>query len=111
MVAPDHDRCFDLSFPHQLVHRQPELRPLAITQPADARRQALKLDSLASQVNPSTQNAILREKLKHQIIGDSNVRRLARKSRPSERAPPLAEQWPDIRRDKSRKVVCVLHTT
>jgi len=65
MVATDHDRGFELPFLYQIVHRQPELRPLAIPQPADTRRQPLKLDSLSRQVNPAAQNAIVRKQFQH----------------------------------------------
>jgi hypothetical protein len=44
---------FDLSLLHQVVHGQPELRALAVAQPADARRQSLELDALARQVDPA----------------------------------------------------------
>jgi hypothetical protein len=61
VIAPNHDRRFDLPFLHQIIHRQAELRPLAVSQPADARRQSLKLDALARQINPAAQDTILRE--------------------------------------------------
>jgi hypothetical protein len=63
MIASNHDGSLDRPFFHQIVNRQAEPRPLAISQPADASRQSLKLDALAGQFNPAPQAAILREKV------------------------------------------------
>src|ERR1700683_2492448 len=49
MIAANHDRRFDLPLLHQIVYREAELRALAVSQPADTRRQSLKLDALARQ--------------------------------------------------------------
>src|SRR5437764_6564365 len=105
MIASHHDRSFELSLFDQLVHRKPELRTLAVAKPADSRWQSLKLDSLARQINPPAQNAVVRKQLEHQIICHMNVCRLARKRHPTERPPPFAKQRPYILRHKSRKVV------
>ena len=65
MIASNHNRSLDRAFFHQIVNGQPKPRPLAISQPADASRQPLKLDALASQFNPAPQAAILRKKFEH----------------------------------------------
>src|ERR1051326_9060056 len=58
MVTPDHDWRLDFAFLDQIIHGQAELRALAMTQPADARRQSLELDSLARQIDPAVEDAV-----------------------------------------------------
>src|SRR5260221_6403637 len=110
MVAANHNGRLELAFLDQIVHGQTELCALSIAQPADARRQTLKLDALARQVDPAAENAVLREKLQHQIVGNGDVCRVAGKGHPAERPSPFAEQRTDISRNKAGKIVSVLHT-
>ena len=111
MVASDNNGCLDRAFFHQVIDGQPKLGALAISEPADACRQALKLDALARQFNPASQAAILREKFEHQIVGDSDIRSLARKRNPPKRPASLAKKRTNIFRNESRKVVSILHAT
>src|SRR5208282_5340412 len=109
MIASHHDGSLDRAFFHKIVNRQSKPRTLAVPEPADASWQSLKLDALASQLNPAAQAAILRKKLEHEIVGDGDVRSLARKRRPPERPAPFAKQRPNIRRNESRKVISILN--
>src|SRR5262249_4823874 len=109
MIAPNHDRRLQLAFLYQIVHGQAKLRPLAITQPADARRQSLKMYAFARQLDPAAQDAVLREQLEHQIVSDGDVRRVARERYPAERSAALAEQRTDIGGHEARKIVGILH--
>ncbi len=59
MISTNHDRRLDLPFLYQIVDRKAELSALAVAEPANARRQSLKLDALARQINPASQNAVL----------------------------------------------------
>ena len=61
MIAADDDRRLDLAFLHKIVDGQPKLRSLAVAQPADAGGQALELDALLRQIDPSTENAVVGE--------------------------------------------------
>src|SRR5208282_2920388 len=92
VIASNNDGSLGRTLLHQIINRQPEARALAISQPADTRRQSLKLDALASQFNPAAQAAILGKKFEHKIVSDGNVRSLARKRRPPERPAPFAKQ-------------------
>ena len=49
MIAADHDGRLQFARSHQTIHSHAELRPLAISQPADACRQPLEVDALARQ--------------------------------------------------------------
>src|SRR4051812_44696023 len=64
MIAPNHDWRLDLAFLYQVIHGQSELCALAISQPADARRQTLELNAFARQVDPAIEDAVLREQLR-----------------------------------------------
>src|ERR1039458_1072325 len=109
VIAPNHDGSLVRPFFHKTVNPQSKPRSLAISQPADASRQSLKLDALASQFNPAAQAAILRKKFKHQIVGDRDVRSFARKRCPPERSAPFAKQRTNIRRNESWKVISILN--
>src|SRR5450759_3203926 len=61
VVAADHDGGLQFSIAHQPVDGEAEFGALAVAQPADARRQALKLNALARQREPSRQSLIMRE--------------------------------------------------
>ena len=58
MIAPDHDGRFDLTAFHQLVHRDPKLGALAITEPANPRGQSLKMNPLLCELHPTRQRLI-----------------------------------------------------
>ncbi len=73
MIPPDDDRRFDLSAPHIVVDRQAESGPLAIAQPADARRQSLKLNSFARDAQPTFEPGIVGEQFQRQSIRDVDV--------------------------------------
>src|ERR1035437_8825421 len=61
VVAADHDGGLQFSIAHQPVDGEAEFGALAVAQPADARRQALKLNALARQREPSRQSLIMGE--------------------------------------------------
>src|SRR5258708_11114872 len=109
MIAPHHNGSFQLPLLHQIIDRQTELCALAVAQPADSRRQTLKLDPLAREINPATQNLILRKEFEYQVVGDVNVRRLTRERHPAKRPPAFAEQPTNVSRHKSPEIVCILH--
>ena len=77
MVASHDYRCLQLAFLDHVVHRQAKLRTLAVSEPANARGQALKFDPLAREINPAAKNAVVRKKLQHQVVGGVNIRGLA----------------------------------
>src|SRR3954469_19740325 len=101
MVAADDNRCGDLARGNHLVEAQPESRALAVAKPADAGRQSLERDLLASRLDPAAQALIVPEHLEHGTIGGGDVGRVARERRPAEWAAPPAELWPDVGGDES----------
>ena len=76
--------------------------PLAVAEPADPCRQPLVRDPIARHPDPPGERLVLRELLEDRAVGRRDVGRVARQRRPPERAFPLAEQRPDVRRDEPR---------
>src|SRR5579859_380621 len=108
MITTHHNRRLDFAFPDQVVDGQAKLRPFAIAQPANAGGESLELDTFAGQADPSAQNAVVGEQFKHQIIGNSNIGRVAGERRPAERTASFAKQWTDIGRNKAGEIVSIL---
>ena len=111
MIASDHDGRFEFSFFHPIVDGQPELGTFAVAQPADARRQPLKLDSFAGEIDPAPQNAILGKQLQHQLIGHGNIGGFPGQRHPAKRPAARAEQRADIGGHKSRNVIGGFYST
>src|SRR5205085_1356112 len=53
VIATDHNRRFDFSLLHKVVHRETELRTLTIAKPADSSRKALELDAPFRTIDPA----------------------------------------------------------
>ena len=96
MIAADHDRRLQLARAHQAVHGHAEFRALAVAQPADARRQALKVDALARQRQPARQRFVVRKQLERQAVGAVDVLGIAGERHPAERPAAFAEQRADV---------------
>src|SRR6202040_1823389 len=110
MIATNRHRRVDFTPLDQIIDGQTELCPFPISQPANARRQSLKLDSLSRQINPTPKNSIVWKQLQHQFVGNRDIGRLPRERRPAKRAATFAKQRTDIFRHETRKVVCVLYS-
>ena len=107
MIAANHNGRFQFASSDQIVQRQPKFVALAVSQPANARRQSLKSHALLRQLYPAAQMLIVRKHLQHQLIGARNVGSFAGQRRPAKRSLAFAKQRPNIRGHKSRKVVRV----
>src|SRR5580704_14862703 len=109
MIASHDDRRLQLALLHQIVEGKTELGTLAVTQPADAARQTLKLDPLAGKINPAAQNSIAGKHLQHELVRKVNVGGITGKRRPAERATAFAEERPNVLQHKTWEVVSILH--
>src|SRR5450432_3800975 len=96
MIAANDNRRNDFALPHELVHRNPKLRARAVTEPANARGQTLKLNPLPGEFHPTRERLVFREQLDRQAIGPRNVGGIATERDPTERSLPFAEERPDI---------------
>src|SRR5882757_4719973 len=91
VIAADDDRRRDFAATYQLIDGQAELGSLAVAEPANASRQALKVNSFASQLDPTLERLVFRKEGEHQLVGLANVFRIARKRHPAERPFALAK--------------------
>src|SRR5438045_9736185 len=96
MVAADHDGSLGLSCFSKMVDVFAESRAFAVAQPADSRRQTLKPDLLACEMNPSVEDFVFGKKLQHEVIRKRNVARVARQRGPAEWSAPFGKHRPDI---------------
>src|ERR1700691_3497718 len=72
--------------------------------PADSRRQPLKLDSRASHVEPAMKMRIVRDQLSDLRIGFVDVLGIAGEGGPTERSDAAAEQRPYVLGHESRNI-------
>ena len=78
MIASDHDGRLDAAVRHQFVNLESEPGPLAVSEPADARRQSLEMYPLLSQADPARQAGIFRKQAQDQFVGRGDIRGLTR---------------------------------
>src|SRR5881394_2625276 len=101
MIAADHNRRFHFSFSDESIEQQSRTMTFTVSEPADARRQSLKLDALLRHTNPAMQRRIIREKLEDRFVGHEQIVRIARQHRPAERALSFAEKRTNEERHKA----------
>src|SRR5229473_5320815 len=96
MIASNDNRRLDLPTPHIVVYCQTKFGPLAVSQPANARRQALEMNSLLGQFHPARQNRVVRKHFQCQTIGGVDVVRRAGERGPAKRSASLTEQRTNV---------------
>src|SRR5438128_10272707 len=104
MVAADDDRRFHLAAAHELIKAMTGAGAFAITQPADARRQALKMDALTCRFDPAHQRRVVAKLLHDRAVRGRDVGGIAGQRDPPKRSLAFAEQRPDVGGYKSGKV-------
>src|SRR5205814_10615784 len=83
MIAPDHDRRFDLAAHHQLVHRDTKFGALTVTEPANACRQPLKMDPLCREFHPARERFAFRKQFESEFVCARNLFRLSTQRYPA----------------------------
>src|SRR5580704_10651850 len=109
MIATHDNRRLYFSPRDQFIQREAEFVALAVTQPANPRRQSLKLHTFLRQLDPARQMFIVRKHFEDKLVRPRDVRSFAGKRCPAKRPFPFAKKWSDIRRNKSRKVISILY--
>src|SRR5882724_7296743 len=61
MIAPDDNRRFDFTALYQFVHGYAKLGAFAVSEPADPRRQSLKLNSFTCELHPASERLVFRK--------------------------------------------------
>src|SRR3989441_1018456 len=92
VVAADHERRLHAPGRHQVVEDPPRLRPIAVAEPADPRRQPLEVNPLARETEPADQVRVVAEGPDQRGVGLIDVLGIARERDPAERPLPLAEE-------------------
>src|SRR5215207_9572911 len=108
MITANCDRRFQISTLDEIVDGLAHLRALAITEPTDTRRQALKLNAITRKTQPAIQRTIVGKHLQRQVIGFSNVLRVAGKRDPTKWSLAFTEEWPNVFRNKARYLERIL---
>src|SRR5436190_15912853 len=103
MIAPDHDRRLHFALRDQLIERFTRARTLAHAEPADARRQALKLHPRARELDPATKMRRIRYRSEHRFFSRMNVGRIAGERDPTEGSLSFAKQRANIGGHEARK--------
>ena len=85
------------------------LRPLAVAEPADARRQPLDRHLLGGQAQPALEPGVVGEELGQRGVDARDVGGVAGQRRHPERSPALAEERPDEGGHEAGEVERVLH--
>ena len=111
MITPDDDRSLQLTRSNHLVEAQPKTVPFAVTEPADARWQALESDAFASQLDPTVETLVVRELFKHRLVSGRDIGWVPRQRNPAERSEALAEQRANVGREKAGVVERPLEPT
>src|SRR5581483_10609938 len=96
MIAADDDRCLDLAPPNEFVYGDAEFRALAVTKPADARGQSLKLNTFARQLHPTRERFVLGKNFEREFVRACDVVRFAAQRDPAKRTFSFAKEWPDV---------------
>src|SRR5512132_3648816 len=104
MVAADNDGRLQLTGADHLVEREAGPRTIAQTDPANARRQSLELDTRPRHVEPVVQMRVVRKHLLHLNVGLVDILGIARQRDPAEGPDAAAEKRTDVGRYKAGKV-------
>src|SRR5215469_15522765 len=110
MIATDYNRRFDFAALHQFVYSDAKLSAFAVAEPANTRRQSLKMNSLFRELHPARQNRVFRKEFERQNVGARDVLRISTQSNPAERTFPLAKKRADVLRNEPGDIVSVLDT-
>jgi hypothetical protein len=104
MVAANRHRSFQLPALHQFVDRLAHHGALAVSEPADARGQPLKLNAIARKRQPAIQGLVFGKEFEREVVCLAYVFGVARKRDPAEWSFALAEERADVFRDKARNL-------
>src|SRR5215212_5865521 len=102
MITANRDRRLEITTFHEIVDRLAHLSPFTITEPADARGQSLKVNSIARETQPAIQCAIIGKHLQRKIVSIANVLRIAGQRHPAKRSFAFAEKRANVFRHKAR---------
>src|SRR4029077_3603956 len=110
MIAPDHNWSFDLAAFNELVHSYAKFSAFAVTEPANARGQTLKMDPLFRELHPAHKRLVFGKQFEGELVGARDVVRLSAQCHPTKRAAPFAKKGANVFRNETGNIECVLNT-
>ena len=111
MIAPDHDRSFNLAAFDELVHGDTELGAFAVTEPANPRGQSLKMDPLFREFHPAHERFVFGKQFECELVCARDVLRLSAQCHPTKRAAPFAKKGANVFRNETGNVERVFDTS
>ncbi len=109
MVPGYHDRGAYRSFGDHLVDELSEVRPLAVSEPANARRQPFPGKMFLSQSNPVDELLVVGKLAHDKPVGFHYVLGVTAHGDPSEWSATLAEQRSYVKGNETLEVECVTY--
>ena len=109
VIAADDDGRGQFAARDHLVEGEPQAMTLAEAHPADARRQALKMNARSRHVEPVMQMRIIRNQFLDLRVGLVDILGIAGQRGPAERTDAAAEQRADVLRHEARNIECMRH--
>src|SRR6266513_976580 len=100
MIAPDHNRRLEFSIFDQVVHSHSKLGTVAIAEPANSRRQTLKLNALPREFHPARQSFIFWKQLQGKPIGSSDIFGVAAQRHPTKGSTAFTKKRTNVLRNK-----------
>ena len=110
MIPSYNYRSGDLSRSDRIVDSLSEQCSVALPEPTDASRQALKFYFFPRHLYPSRKRFIFRKEFEDEPVRHRNIFRVARKRYPPERSLPLAKERTDIFGNETGKIESVFHS-
>src|SRR5258705_884573 len=111
MVASDGYWRFQVAALDEVVNGLTHFGTLAIPQPADTRRQSVKVNALARKTQPTVKGSVVREQFQSEIIGLAYIFLVTRERHPAKRSLAFAEKWPNVFRHKARNLEGIFATS
>src|ERR1700679_1298772 len=102
MVAANSNGGGKLTFADEVVYCFAHALALAITEPADARGQALEGKAAAGKTEPAVEDFVLWKEFEGELVGAVDVFGVARESNPTEWTGAGAEERADVFRHEAR---------
>src|SRR6266850_188948 len=101
MIAADGNGRLQLATPDQVVDRFAHLGAFAVTEPANAGWQTLKLHPVARQAQPAIQGLVIGKKFQREVVRLSNIIRVAGQGDPTERSFAFTKERANVLRHKA----------
>src|SRR5271170_5325124 len=96
MIASNDDGRRYFAIADQFVHGDAELSSLAVSEPADARWQTLKMDALLRELDPAAEVGVFWEQIEDQFVCAVNVFGVARERHPAEWSFAFAKEGANV---------------